>query len=288
MLSRIDAFFSAVRRSTLLIVSFSLLILVGAFDLLTGAELSISLFYLAPILGLTWYAGRQEGLLASLLGSLVWIAADYGAGAHYAHPLIPWWNCAIRLGFFLVSVNLLHVMKEKLLLEEQYADTDSLTGLANSRKFYEILQSEALRSKRYGRPFTIVYIDLDDFKPVNDKLGHAAGDGVLREVAGLVRSGTRATDTIARLGGDEFVGLFPETGFESAEALIGNLREQLSRGVEKRGWPITFSIGAVTYPEPLEDLPGMVKAADDLMYRVKRRGKNGALHQLRGNEPEAA
>ncbi len=194
--------------------------------------------------------------------------------------MIPWWNCAIRLGFFLVSLYLLNTIKIRLRDEERDADTDSLTGLPNSRSFYESLQAESSRSARYRHPFTIAYVDLDGFKSINDTLGHAAGDEVLKEVASAIRDFTRRTDTVARLGGDEFVALFPETDFEAAETVIGNLHYRLAEAMRRNGRPITCSIGAATFRAPPENLPDMVKAADDLMYLVKRKGKNGIEHRL--------
>lgn len=288
MISGIDVFLSGLRKPTLALLALVLVVLLGVVDVLTGPELSFSLFYLPPILALTWYAGKQAGVLGAAVAFLTWLGADYLSGHSYSHDLIPWWNGAIRLGFFLISLGLLNTIKNKLRDEERNADTDSLTGLANSRYFYELLQAESLRSARYRHPFTIAYIDLDGFKRINDTLGHAVGDEVLKEVANAIRGAIRRTDTVARLGGDEFIALFPETDFEAATAVIGNLRVRLAEAMEQGGRPTTTSIGAVTYPTPLESPADMVKTADELMYRVKKEGKNAVQHRLWGEKEVGA
>jgi len=208
------------------------------------------------------------------------LTADHLSGHVYSDDLIQWWNGSIRLGFFLITLNLLRIIKRRLEYERQNANTDSTTGLSNSRYFYEVLRNESDRLGRYQRPFTVVYIDLDGFKNINDTFGHAVRDEVLKKAADSIRDATRRTDTVARLGGDEFVVLFPETDHAAAKSAIKNLRNQLSSVMSERGWPVTSSVGAVTYREPLESLSDMVKAADDLMYQVKKAGKNNTLHEI--------
>ncbi len=256
------------------------MLIISIFDILTGSELSFSLFYLAPILALTWYTSTKIGVFAAIAGSLLWLTADRLSNSVYSDDLIKWWNCSIRLGFFLIALNLLRIIKSRLEYERQNANTDSTTGLANSRYFYEALKNESDRLDRYQRPFTVVYIDLDGFKSINDTLGHAVGDEVLKEVADSILDATRRTDTVARLGGDEFVVLFTETDFSQAQSAITNLRTQLSEAMNKRGWPVTSSVGAVTYYQSMQSLTDMVKAADDLMYQVKKAGKNNTLHKV--------
>ncbi len=282
VLSPINGWLLNLSRPTLFALALALFGLLGTVDVLTGPELSLSLFYLGPMLALTWYAGKGAGVVAAVVGSLTWLAADYVAGQRYSHALIPVWNCGIRLGFFLLVLSLLHVIKEKLKAEEQSADTDALTGVANSRFFYEALAAESARSKRYRHPFTVAYMDLDNFKRLNDAHGHAAGDGVLKEVAACIRNSIRRTDIVARLGGDEFAALFPETDGEAAETVVHSIRDRLLSVMKQHGWQITVSIGAVTFAEPLESLPEMLKAADDLMYQAKKRGKNACLHRAWG------
>lgn len=158
--------------------------------------------------------------------------------------------------------------------EKEFARTDMLTGLANRRAFYEALQMERARAARYGRPITLAYVDLDNFKRVNDTLGHAVGDELLARVADLLRQTLRASDTVGRLGGDEFALLLPETSAQAAEILLHKLASVLTDAMQTKKWPVTFSIGAAAFlgdPTPVEE---MIRTADELMYSVKKSGKN--------------
>ena len=188
-----------------------LIIIVGIIDFLTGYELVFSLFYLIPISLVTWLTSRRFGMVMSLVSTIVWFISDVAAGSSYSHPLIYVWNAIIILGFFVIVTYLLSSLRSSLEHEKELARTDSLTGAVNSRVFYDSLQTEINRSQRYKNPFTIVYIDLDNFKIVNDDFGHSTGDQVLRFVVNQVRKHLRKTDVVARLGGDEFALLLPET-----------------------------------------------------------------------------
>ena len=110
--------------------------------------------------------------------------------------------------------------------ERAISRTDGLTGLLNGRGFYEAAAVELARSSRYRHPLTLAYVDLDDFKEINDRLGHARGDAVLVAVAHALRRACRSTDLVGRLGGDEFVVLFPETDRDAAEAALVKLRSR--------------------------------------------------------------
>ena len=165
-------------------------------------------------------------------------------------------------------------LNEVLQREKELARTDVLTGLANRRAFYEALQVERSRAARYRRPITLACVDLDNFKRVNDTLGHSVGDELLARVADVLRQTLRLTDTIGRLGGDEFALLLPETDAPSAEALLEKLRVVLRRAMEARKWPVTFSVGAATFLENPPSIEHMIQTADELMYAVKKSGKN--------------
>jgi len=155
------------------------------------------------------------------------------------------------------------------------ARTDYLTSVLSSRFFYDLLQTEINRSKRYKNPFTIAYIDLDNFKTVNDELGHSIGDQVLCFVVNRVRKNLREIDVIARLGGDEFALLMPETKQESAQVVLSKLQHDILSGMQQNNWPVTLSIGVLTCINAPHTTDETIKIVDDLMYSVKRGSKNG-------------
>ena len=262
-------------RAVWAFAGFALIVVVGLLDLLTGFELTFGLFYLIPIYLVVWFGNRRLGVMAAFASAIVWLAADWAAGNTYSHPSLYVWNTLVRLGNFIVFALLLSELRRALVHERELAHTDYLTGAANSRSFFELAQAEIDRFQRYQHPFSIAYMDLDNFKTVNDRYGHEAGDQVLRTVVDHVVRCSRKTDVIARLGGDEFALLLPETDQEAAKVAISKLQSCLLEAMRRSNWPITFSIGLLTcsddVPHTADDL---IKVADDLMYSVKRDRKN--------------
>jgi diguanylate cyclase (GGDEF)-like protein len=256
--------------------------IIGLIDYVTGYEIAFSLFYLAPISLVAWLAGRPLGFLVSALSALTWLAADVGAGHSYSRLGIYFWNTLIRLGFFVVVVLLITALRRALEHERELSRVDDLTGAVNSRFFLSLVEMEIARARRHGRPFTIAYIDIDDFKRVNDRFGHSGGDRLLRAVAQCSRGVLRETDVFARLGGDEFAILLPETNREAAPVIISKIRDGLQVEMRRGDWPVTFSIGALTCVGAPSTTDEIIKVADDLMYSVKRDGKNGIAYSACG------
>src|SRR5439155_410830 len=139
--------------------------------------------------------------------------------------------------------------------------------------------------RRYRHAFSVVYIDLDEFKLVNFRLGHEAGDAVLRSVARGLTGVVRASDVVARIGGDQFVVLLPEAGAAAARLTAEKLRQALSAVVPAHGWRITASIGVATFLVPPESVDALLAAADRLMYQAKQTGKNTVAHETQNEAP---
>ncbi|MCW8928784.1 MAG: GGDEF domain-containing protein [Gammaproteobacteria bacterium] len=280
MLKTFDAYFESMNQSLLLLIMIAATVLLGFVDYSTGPELSFSVFYTGPIMLTVWYGRGKKGLIIVFLSALIWMIVDIIVTQTYSNPLIPIWNTLARLGFFLIILNLLLAVKNKLILEESLADTDPLTGLANRRYLMEQLEIEYSRVNRYPEPFTIAYLDLDNFKYVNDTLGHDIGDILLETVASYLKENTRSMDTPARLGGDEFAILLPYLGDKSAIPLLNEMHKKLLELMKDNDWPVTFSIGAITYNKTMPTTRDMIKAVDDLMYEVKKSGKNNIRHRV--------
>jgi len=262
------------------ILSIVIVVLLGFIDFLTGYELSLSLFYLAPIAVVSWFVGRRLGLMISVVSAITWFIADFATGHIYLSPFIIAWNTLIRFGFFVIVSLLLDSLRESYQKEQELARTDHTTGIANSRHFYELARMEIDRSRRFGRQFAVAYIDLDNFKAVNDRLGHAQGDEVLRAVSYSAKRLLRSTDLIARLGGDEFAILLTEADEAGSQAAVNKIHTELMAQMRSHDWPVTFSIGAVIFSVPPASVDEMIHMADELMYSVKRDCK-GAIRYLR-------
>lgn len=162
---------------------------------------------------------------------------------------------------------------------EALSVTDDLTSLYNSRYLSQVLRRETKRATRNGRPLSLLFIDLDGFKSVNDRHGHLCGSKALVEAAAVIRHSARETDMIARYGGDEFALLLPDTGSDGAKAVGERIRERVAahRFLESEGLAVrlTASVGVATLPDVATSVEALVRAADMAMYRVKGRGKNG-------------
>lgn len=171
---------------------------------------------------------------------------------------------------------------------EALSVTDDLTQLYNSRYLSQVLRRETKRASRSGRPLSLLFIDLDGFKNINDNHGHLFGSRALVEAASVIRASARETDMVARFGGDEFALLLPDTGSDGAVSVGERIRERIAatRFLERDGLNIrlTVSVGVATLPDVATSADSLVQAADNAMYWVKDRGKNG-IH-VAGSENE--
>ena len=254
--------------------------LVGVKSLPMSAEVSYWIFYLIPVFLVTWFSKRWVGIMISTICAFTLFIADISSWITYSHFTIPYWSAIARLGSFLILTFTFSSLKSALKNEKEFSRMDSLTGVGNRRYFNELAEMEIHRSFRYKHPFTILYIDLDDFKIINDYFGHSKGDHVLRSVAQTIQKEIRSTDKIARLGGDEFVVLLPETGFEAAEVISSKIRRVSAEITQREAWPITFSMGGVTFTGPPPKVDEILRISDGLMYAVKNSGKNGIKHEM--------
>jgi diguanylate cyclase (GGDEF)-like protein len=253
-------------------------LVIGAIDYVTGAEASIAPLYLVPIAVATWFVGPRAGLLLSGLSAVVRLQDLWLTTHHYAHPFTPYWNGVVELGFFVVVTLILARLRSTTEYWATLARTDPLTGVMNRRAFIETGTLELARAERYQRSLSLAFLDIDDFKGVNDEGGHAYGDRLLVEVAQTLKHNLRAFDLVARYGGDEFVVLLPETDEQGAVLVLEKLASAL-RAATRARWPTTFSIGAVTIHGPRTSLDLLIQQADKLVYLAKEDGKNRVLHR---------
>lgn len=157
----------------------------------------------------------------------------------------------------------------------QLADLDALTGLHNYRFFHETLEREAARAQRYKRQLALIVFDIDDFKAINDRIGHLAGDAVLAEAAAQVQSVVRSADIASRVGGDEFAVILPESSLEDAENFYRRLQQAID-GWQGGGVEVKLSAG-IAQLRPEDESVTFFKRADDALYEAKRRGKGQAV-----------
>jgi len=267
----------ALSKGALITSALVIVLLLGVIDFLTGFELSFSFFYLIPVSMTAWALGRRTGLTFSVLGATIWLISNLLSGEQFSHPFIGAWNTLLRFGFYAVVTILLVELRSALEEERFLASTDPLTGALNRRSFNEITEKRMIFAEVNKHPYTMVYFDLDNFKTINDTLGHAVGDLVLKSVVDTIKAQIRNTDFLARLGGDEFALLLTDIDQDQAKQLVERLRSSLIEKMQGNNWEISFSIGVLTVlimPESADQLIGLT---DALMYEVKTKGKN-AIH----------
>jgi diguanylate cyclase (GGDEF)-like protein len=208
--------------------------------------------------GLLWAAGLTDFALFNTI-------SFFATGVLAAYVLAQALERTARHGFQL-----------ELQLEAE-ARLDPLTGIANRRRLEEQGEQEVERARRFRRPLTLLLLDLDHFKSINDRFGHATGDHVLKAVARLVGNNLRQTDLFARLGGEEFVALLPETDLDTAEILAEQLRHLLSFAPLRHDGlaiEVTASIGVAAYCPELSSVAAILRAADEALYAAKSGGRN--------------
>jgi diguanylate cyclase (GGDEF)-like protein len=277
MARRLRDFFESLEKGSPLfwtIIGLAIIGLLGFLDYLTGNEITLSLFYLIPIVLATWATNDKTGLFMSFMSALTLLGAEIAAGQTYSHPIFYFLNTLVRALFYVVVVYLVAELQRSRKEEQLAARTDFITGAVNARYFNELLQLEISRIRRYPHPITLVYVDVDNFKLVNDLFGHKIGYEVLRCIATELKSQLRITDTVARLGGDEFVMLLPSTRQPEARVVVSKVYTHLGEMMRQKSWPVTFSMGVVTCEFSPYSAEQLVNMADELMYEVKNSTKN--------------
>jgi len=262
-------------------------LLIGWFDYISGQEIGLSLFYLIPIGLVAWLASSWQAVACALLAGGCWLTADYLSLRHFSTTVL--WN-AFTLFFIYIAaaylVNHLRRDRDDLQIlnnelehafkrEAELARTDVLTGLPNSRAFLEVLGREVARARRELRGLCMLFLDLDDFKSINDHYGHAEGDEVLTKIGTLVRDVVRGGDVVARMGGDEFgVLLWHVPRAEAAhiaERLTARVAEFATQYPKAR---LGVSVGIAWFDDPPDNPDEILRAADREMYEEKTARKS--------------
>lgn len=235
--------------------------------------------FLLPGLILSFNYGLTGALLsiAFTLPVLVWQTLQFLNQRSESSLILVSHLTTLILVLFSTGVAFEAFKRQRVTLEK-HSFTDPLTNLYNQRFFYNYLEKEIDRSRRYRQPLSLVLMDLDDFKKYNDTYGHVQGDRALITVAEILRSTARATDVVARYGGEEFAVILPQTNLENAKAFCERMRERLAatpipaeRGATTR--PLTASVGVALYDGKMTARE-FVHEADKVLYYSKRSGKN--------------
>jgi diguanylate cyclase (GGDEF)-like protein len=264
---------SQLRRAVRLVAAAALTGGVYALTARTPPELRLGILYVIPVL----LVARQDGIGWGVAFALATSLLRFRVGIEQLPPdtslafrVVTEVAYLVVVGVAITGLSQLRRTQEQL---ELLATRDSLTNVLNARAFAAELAQELGRNRRYGRPLALIYLDLDDFKKVNDAHGHATGDAVLRLVADAMRSAVRQADLVGRLGGDEFGVLMPETDGAVAHAAAA----RLVTGIRTvfRGTPsVTASIGVVAVAGTEAGSDELLRKADQAMYEAKRAGKD--------------
>ncbi|MBU6414541.1 MAG: GGDEF domain-containing protein [Planctomycetes bacterium] len=264
--------------------TFATIAVIAFLDKTTGPDTSIGVFYILPIVASAWALTRPIAYAVSAICAVAW----YGD----SQPLYPAeldifkfaWNM-IMLGGVFASLSLL-VRAARILIDEQkrLAATDALTGLPNARAFKERLELDIARSHRANVPLTLVYIDCDNFKTVNDTLGHRIGDELLVSVGSALRQAVRTTDVAARIGGDEFALLLSDCDRIAADRVIGEVRRAVD-AIALHQHTVTLSIGVATGMGASLTFAKFVDQADAALYQAKNSGRNQVCYH---DQPDPA
>ena len=271
--------YRATRVSTRAAVTGTLaaLLAMAVVDDTLGDRWSLGLFYYLPVAFAAWRLGRVAGLAASALAALAW--SGLAAGVHDVQPmpLALMWGFVSRALSFGVAAVLVSEMRTLFERERTLGRHCHLTGALSGRAFRDVLDQAVARAGRNGRSLALAYLDLDDFKLVNDRFGHPEGDARLVALSDAIAGAIGPGDHVARTGGDEFVVLL--TGHDGGErAAIERAHDAAMAALGTGVMPLTCSMGAVIVPAGTKADPGdLVRRADAAMYEGKRAGKGRLL-----------
>lgn len=245
---------------------------------LVSSEVMMAIYFFIPIAMVSWAAGLMWGIAFSLLATVMPISLTFHAGMSITNQINLYLN---TFGFLVMFVSVAYLTSRfsedhrKLL---RISREDFLTGAMNRVGFYDMLNMEIRRQARFGHPYTLAIISCDNFKKINDTLGHTEGDELLIAVAKTLELNTRTTDVFARLGGDEFALLFPLIMRSEASSVLEKLKLKLEENMRDHRWDVTFSIAGISFDKSPESVGHALDMVDSLIHEIKTSGKNRILH----------
>jgi len=256
------------------IISFLNYALVSHFPIEISRYVSLDVLFCLPVIEAAHLTSiranrRYDSKTPILVGialALIWSAIEVAISWPYFPMIIFALNTFTRSVIFIVIGRVLI----KLWREREYARTDMLTGLANRVELLDRLKIEQVHSERSGRPYSLLFIDIDHFKKLNDTNGHQVGDDALRALASILRNTSRKVDVAARLGGDEFVLLLPDTDEQNCEIMIKRIEAATNQAFDENLWEISVSIGKSTKIGKTKEVDWVIRLADENMYEVKK------------------
>ncbi|MBA3456651.1 MAG: GGDEF domain-containing protein [Deltaproteobacteria bacterium] len=248
--------------------------LIALIDYATGVDVRVFPLYFFVIAAAAWKGSRNAAIAMAVLSAMSWGVANMMVHERAISEYVWAINIIAQLSAFVLVAVLISTVRRQLTLEQDRSRTDPLTGLLNTRGFLDRAEFLFAIARRTGCAVTLAYIDLDNFKTVNDQHGHQAGDAALQVAVEVLRSTLRESDVVGRLGGDEFGALLLDATKMDAEQVLERVRAQLAVAMNGRDWPITASVGAITFGSAPASLDHALRAADQVMYSVKRAGKN--------------
>jgi len=254
------------------IVAVATIVLLGVVRHTTDAEFAFASAAIIPVFMVTWSGGFRHGFAAALLAAGMWVATDVVNAADNARSMLAVFNGLIRLATYSFVAYLTARVRTLLLREIELSSRDALTGLLNRRALLAAANVEVMRARRYEKPMAVVFVDLDEFKKLNDRRGHDAGDAALQAAASVLARILRATDMVARIGGDEFAVVLPEIDVGAASEAGRKISDALGAALAPYP-PVAASLGVAWFRQPKKDFDAMLKDADALMYEAKKAGK---------------
>lgn len=236
-------------------------------DILTPSEIRLHALYIFPLAVIGYNCPNRwmtiSGFMVAISAQVITFSVWHQTRSAFITDII------VTLATLCLTTALSFRLRENHLAISELADTDELTGISNRRRFQSVLDSEISRQARYGGVFSIISIDLNNFKDLNDSKGHQVGDQALILLANILRANTRQSDIVARLGGDEFSIFLPQTAEEAGIEFSHQLAKKIEYEMEAQGYRITASIGTATFNQAPISTSAALHVADRAMYREK-------------------
>ena len=261
-------------RKRLIAVAGTAVLTLGIFaaNVATPPTVKLGLFYLVPVLVATWFAGTGWGALfvAASVVLRIQVELDQQVDSTMLIAMLNQGSFAVVAAIAMFAFRHLQYTQKEL---HDLAIHDPLTRVLNARSFSDRLGLELSRNRRYKRPLSLLYLDLDNFKALNDSRGHQTGDAALRLVADAMSRAVREADVVGRMGGDEFAVLMPETDGPLAHAAARRLADGIRASFDGTP-PLSASIGIVSFTDTAAGTDDVLRRADQAMYEAKHAGKN--------------